>query len=153
MRGRDEDMDTRRGTALLSTQGVASCQLTEVDSGRTLGPRVVLAGVALVAPLLPAVPASAVAGTCEGRAATHLGTPGDDVLTGTDGDDVMVGLGGDDKISGLLGNDLICGDEGLTVWRGWRVTTASWAGSTAMPAATSSGRVRATTTSTPALTP
>ena len=72
----------------------------------------VLAGVALVAPLLPAVPASAVAGTCEGRAATHLGTPGDDVLTGTDGDDVMVGLGGDDKISGLLGNDVICGDEG-----------------------------------------
>lgn len=75
-------------------------------------PRLVLAGLALVAPLLPAVPSSAVAGTCEGRPATHLGTSGDDVLTGTDGDDVMVGLGGDDRISGLLGNDVICGDEG-----------------------------------------
>lgn len=75
-------------------------------------PRLILAGFALVAPLLPAVPASAVAGMCEGRAATHLGTPGDDVLSGTNGDDVMVGLGGDDTISGLLGNDLICGDEG-----------------------------------------
>ncbi|HEX5918693.1 MAG TPA: hypothetical protein VFY76_12600, partial [Nocardioides sp.] len=87
-------MDTRSGTA-----------------GRITGPRLVLAGLVLVAPLLPAAPASA-AGTCEGRAATHLGTPGDDVLTGTDGDDVMVGLGGDDTISGLLGNDVICGDEG-----------------------------------------
>src|SRR5688572_22425151 len=89
MRGRRQDMDTHGGT-----------------------PRLVLAGFALVAPLLPAVPSSAVAGTCEGRPATHLGTPGDDVLTGTDGDDVMVGLGGDDRISGLLGNDVICGDEG-----------------------------------------
>ncbi|MFC7361305.1 calcium-binding protein [Nocardioides astragali] len=75
-------------------------------------PRLILAGLALVAPLLPAVPASAVEGTCEGRVATHLGTPGDDVLRGTEGDDVMVGLGGDDTISGLLGNDVICGDEG-----------------------------------------
>ena len=108
-------MDTRRGTALLSTNRLLRVMAPAPrrwTPGRTLGPRVVLAGVALVAPLLPAVPASAVAGTCEGRAATHLGTPGDDVLTGTDGDDVMVGLGGDDKISGLLGNDVICGDEG-----------------------------------------
>lgn len=80
--------------------------------GRTTGPRLVLAGVVLVAPVLPAVPSSAVAGTCEGRPATILGTPGDDVLNGTDGDDVMVGLGGDDSISGFLGNDVICGDEG-----------------------------------------
>ena len=75
-------------------------------------PRLMLAGFALVAPLLPAVPASAVEGTCEGRVATHLGTPGDDVLRGTDGDDVMVGLGGNDTIIGLLGNDVMCGDEG-----------------------------------------
>ncbi|MET1037964.1 MAG: calcium-binding protein [Aeromicrobium sp.] len=108
-------MDTRRGTALPSTNRllrVTAPAPRRWTPGRTRGPRLVLAGVALVAPLLPAVPASAVAGTCEGRAATHLGTPGDDVLTGTDGDDVMVGLGGDDKISGLLGNDVICGDEG-----------------------------------------
>jgi hypothetical protein len=74
--------------------------------------RVILAGLLLVAPLVPAVPASAVEGTCEGKAATHLGTPGDDVIYGTAGDDVMVGLAGDDTISGLLGNDVICGDEG-----------------------------------------
>lgn len=80
--------------------------------GRTRPPRLAIAGLALVAPLLPAVSSSAAAGTCEGRPATHLGTPGDDVMTGTDGDDVMVGLGGDDRISGLLGNDVICGDEG-----------------------------------------
>lgn len=80
--------------------------------GRTRPPRLVLAGFVLVAPLLPAASSSAAAGTCEGRPATHLGTPGDDVLTGTDGDDVMVGLGGDDTIIGLLGNDVICGDEG-----------------------------------------
>ena len=94
-------MDTHGGTA--------------GSSRRTLGrtaPRLALAGFALVAPLLAVVPASAAAGTCDGRAATHLGTPGDDVLTGTDGDDVMVGLGGDDTISGFLGNDVICGDEG-----------------------------------------
>src|SRR4051794_38697540 len=75
-------------------------------------PRLILAGLVLVAPLLHAVPASAVEGTCEGRVATQLGTPGDDVLRGTDGDDVIVGLGGDDTISGMLGNDVICGDEG-----------------------------------------
>lgn len=75
-------------------------------------PALLLAGVALVVPLLAAVPAGAVAGTCEGRPATVLGTPEDDALTGTNGDDVIVGLGGDGSIWGLLGNDVICGDEG-----------------------------------------
>lgn len=95
-------MDTHGGTAGSSRR----------TRGRTSPPRLALAGFALVAPLMAVVPASAAAGTCDGRAATHLGTPGDDVLTGTDGDDVMVGLGGDDTISGFLGNDVICGDEG-----------------------------------------
>ena len=95
-------MDTHGGTAGSSRR----------TRGRTSPPRLALAGFALVAPLMAVVPASAAAGTCDGRAATHLGTPGDDVLTGTNGDDVMVGLGGDDTISGFLGNDVICGDEG-----------------------------------------
>lgn len=73
---------------------------------------VILVGWAFVVPLLPTVPASAAEAVCEGRAATHIGTEGDDVLVGTDGDDVMVGLGGDDTVSGLLGNDVICGDAG-----------------------------------------
>lgn len=73
---------------------------------------VILVGWAIVVQLLPTVPASAAEAVCEGRAATHIGTEGDDVLVGTDGDDVMVGLGGDDIVSGLLGNDVICGDAG-----------------------------------------
>lgn len=108
-------MNTRPGTALLPiTRLLLATAPTpwRWTPGGSLVPRLILAGFALVAPLLPVVSASAVAGTCEGRAATHLGTPGDDVLNGTDGDDVMVGLGGDDTISGLLGNDVICGDEG-----------------------------------------
>lgn len=85
----DEDMYLRRGTALLS---------------------LIMLLVTMAA--TPARAADAVVGTCEGRAATHLGTPGDDVLNGTNGDDVLVGLGGDDIITGSLGNDVICGDEG-----------------------------------------
>jgi Ca2+-binding RTX toxin-like protein len=107
-------MDTHAGTALLPKRLVRVMPPApgRWTPARTTAPRLVLAGLALVAPLLPAVPAGAVAGTCEGRPATILGTPGDDTLTGTNGDDVIVGLGGDDTISGLLGNDVICGDEG-----------------------------------------
>ncbi|MCY4724670.1 hypothetical protein NYO98_00150 [Nocardioides sp. STR2] len=107
-------MDTHAGTALLPKRlvRVMPPATGRWRSGRTRAPHLALAGFALVAPLLPAVPAGAVAGTCEGRPATILGTPGDDTLTGTNGDDVIVGLGGDDTISGLLGNDVICGDEG-----------------------------------------
>jgi Ca2+-binding RTX toxin-like protein len=109
-------MDTHGGTGPLPRRlQLAMAPATwrwAAPPGPTTAHRLGLAGLALVAPLLPAVPANAVAGTCEGRPATHLGTPGDDVLTGTNGDDVMVGLGGDDTISGLLGNDVICGDEG-----------------------------------------
>ena len=107
-------MDTHAGTALLPKRLVRVMPPApgRWAPGRTTAPCLVLAGLALVAPLLPAVPAGAAAGTCEGRPATILGTPGDDTLTGTNGDDVIVGLGGDDTISGLLGNDVICGDEG-----------------------------------------
>lgn len=50
--------------------------------------------------------------TCMGRAATIVGTPGDDRLVGTDGDDVIVGLGGDDVIIGSRGDDRICAGRG-----------------------------------------
>lgn len=106
-------MDTHGGTGRWSNRPLVRAPAAwRWTPGRSTGPRLVLAGLALLAPLLPAVPSSAAAGTCEGRPATILGTPGDDVLNGTDGDDVMVGLGGDDTISGFLGNDVICGDEG-----------------------------------------
>jgi hypothetical protein len=50
--------------------------------------------------------------TCDGLAATILGTEGDDVLMGTKGPDIMVGLGGNDVLRGLGGNDVMCGDNG-----------------------------------------
>jgi Ca2+-binding RTX toxin-like protein len=49
---------------------------------------------------------------CEGRRATIVGTPGDDIIVGTEGDDVIDGLAGNDTISGLGGNDVLCGDLG-----------------------------------------
>ena len=49
--------------------------------------------------------------TCRGRAATIVGTEGNDVLVGTSGRDVIVGLGGRDVIQAEGGNDLVCGGE------------------------------------------
>ncbi len=51
--------------------------------------------------------------TCNGRAATIVGTEGDDIITGTGGNDVIVGLGGHDTIAGAGGDDVICGGSGL----------------------------------------
>ena len=56
--------------------------------------------------------------TCDGEPATHVGTPGDDVIVGTSGDDVIVGLGGDDVIKGMGGNDILCGNSGRDTLRG-----------------------------------
>ncbi len=56
--------------------------------------------------------------TCNGLAATIVGTEGDDVLLGTNGDDVIVGLGGNDTIRGRGGNDTICGGDGNDELRG-----------------------------------
>ena len=49
---------------------------------------------------------------CGGRAATILGTSGNDTIRGTDGPDVILGLGGNDVIRGLGGNDFLCGGPG-----------------------------------------
>jgi RTX calcium-binding nonapeptide repeat (4 copies) len=51
---------------------------------------------------------------CNGRRATIVGTPGDDVGTidGTSGNDVIAGLGGNDTIDGKGGNDFVCGGDG-----------------------------------------
>ncbi|MEO8224492.1 MAG: calcium-binding protein, partial [Gammaproteobacteria bacterium] len=57
------------------------------------------------------VSASAVE-TCNGKTATIVGTPGDDLLIGTKYPDVIAGLGGNDTIYGLSGNDTICGGPG-----------------------------------------
>ena len=71
---------------------------------------------------VPSGPASAGPGSaapeCHGRAATLVGTGGDDRLVGTEGPDVIVGLGGADRIEGRGGDDVICG--GANVGRGDR---------------------------------
>jgi uncharacterized repeat protein (TIGR01451 family) len=51
--------------------------------------------------------------TCSGRAATIVGTPGDDDLGGTPGPDVIVALGGDDTVASSLGRDVVCAGAGL----------------------------------------
>ena len=56
----------------------------------------------------PAAPES----ECFGKAATIVGTPGDDRIRGTNGDDVIVAGRGDDRINGRGGDDLICGRSG-----------------------------------------
>ena len=63
-------------------------------------------GLSLSAPATGATP------TCEGRTATIVGSPGDDVIMGTTKPDVIVGLGGDDMIDGQAGDDVICGNDG-----------------------------------------
>jgi RTX calcium-binding nonapeptide repeat (4 copies) len=64
------------------------------------------------APPAPAPPA------CKGKAATIVGTDGNDVRKGTPGKDVIVGLGGNDSLSGLAGNDVICGGAGKDTLKG-----------------------------------
>ena len=50
--------------------------------------------------------------TCNGLAATIVGTDGPDRITGTSGADVIVAKGGDDLVSGGSGADTICGGDG-----------------------------------------
>jgi CSLREA domain-containing protein len=59
----------------------------------------------------PVTPSAATA-TCNGRPATHTGTPGRDLITGTAGRDVIQARGGKDRVKGLGGGDLICGAAG-----------------------------------------
>ena len=49
---------------------------------------------------------------CNGKAATHTGTPGNDRIIGTNGDDVIVTFGGNDVIFAKRGNDTICSGDG-----------------------------------------
>ena len=69
----------------------------------------------------PAVAARAATPRCLGRAATIVGTAGDDnPLLGTSGDDVIVGREGNDVIQGRGGNDRICGNGGVDTVQGGR---------------------------------
>ncbi|MDX6375565.1 MAG: hypothetical protein QOD98_4553, partial [Nocardioidaceae bacterium] len=62
-------------------------------------------------PASAAAPAAADS-ECFGKAATIVGTPGDDRIRGTNGADVIVAGRGDARINGRGGDDLLCGRSG-----------------------------------------
>ncbi len=71
---------------------------------------IALAAVGLVAAVLSGSSNAAPNGvTCDGHAATIVGTPGRDTLSGTSGRDVINGRGGNDLITGKAGRDRLCG--------------------------------------------
>lgn len=68
------------------------------------------------------VPGSTVpTSSCDGRAATIVGTPGNDTILGVWNGDVINGLSGNDTIIGFGGKDTICGGAGAdTIYGGSR---------------------------------
>jgi len=67
---------------------------------------------ALLATVLAAGASAQTAWSCDGQAATIVGTPGADNLRGTPGADVIVARQGNDVIDGLGGDDIICAGKG-----------------------------------------
>lgn len=74
--------------------------------------------LACVTSVVAISPATAQNLTCNGQAATLVGTSARDVLNGTPGDDVIVALGGPDVIHGRGGSDTICAGYGADTVRG-----------------------------------
>ena len=72
------------------------------------GPAFVAAGLTAAVLLVPVGASAEAPHTCDGRAATIVGTPDSDHLVGTAGPDVIVGLGGDDRIEAGAGDDVVC---------------------------------------------
>jgi Ca2+-binding RTX toxin-like protein len=67
--------------------------------------------------LVPMGTASAVSYACNGKPATYVGTPGDDLIdTHNANDDVIVALGGSDEIYTHGGRDAICAGTGDDLW-------------------------------------
>lgn len=71
-------------------------------------PLVLVTGLSVCILSVAVLPAAHAGATCFGRAATIIGTAGDDNLDGTPQRDVIVGRGGNDTINGRGGNDLVC---------------------------------------------
>ena len=78
------------------------------DDGRAIAKPVVyrFLGTPTTGAPVPATP------TCDGQAATIVGTAGKDRLIGTKKADVIVALGGNDRVRGLGGNDVVCAGDG-----------------------------------------
>ena len=73
---------------------------------------VVALGIAAACAHANVAAAASTTKTCNGRSATIIRRPIDDVIRGTPRADVIVGTAGSDRIYGLGGNDLICGGGG-----------------------------------------
>jgi CSLREA domain-containing protein len=65
-----------------------------------------------------APPAAPAAVTCKGKAATIVGTAGNDVLVGTASRDVVAAKAGGDKVKTKGGKDLVCAGKGKDKARG-----------------------------------
>jgi Ca2+-binding RTX toxin-like protein len=87
---------------------------------------VALAGLCLAWGALPA--AATTPTPCLGRAATIVGTAGDDELSGTDGIDVIAALDGDDVVRAGSDEDYVCGGRGGDVIRGGSEPDFLWGG-------------------------
>lgn len=86
--------------------------MTARSTAGLLGAMLLILATGAVAPALADAP------TCDGLAATIVGTSGDDELTGTAGDDVIVALDGNDEVDAGAGDDVVCGDAGADVLAG-----------------------------------
>lgn len=73
--------------------------------------------------VVPATSAHAQA-TCNGKAATIIGSGGNDHIVGTGGADVIVAGGGDDFVQALGGNDIVCLGAGNDYV--WAAEGADW---------------------------
>jgi subtilisin-like proprotein convertase family protein len=80
--------------------------------------RLALLSLVVAAWLVVTAAPAAAAPTCDGRAATIVGTSGPDTLIGTSSADVIVGLGGDDTIRAGAGDDVICAGDGFDLIEG-----------------------------------
>ena len=76
--------------------------------------RRLLVATALMAAALVAIPPQDVlaAPSCNGKAATKVGSAGRDTIVGTSNAEVIVAGGGHDRVMGKGGSDLICGAGG-----------------------------------------
>jgi Ca2+-binding RTX toxin-like protein len=105
----------------ITAEGTYFVRVQFGTSGETGPYRLMVAKCDLAAASCPATdqpPGPPVQNKCAGRPATHIGTPGDDVLVGTGADETFLGLGGNDRITGGGGNDTICGGPGKDTIRG-----------------------------------
>ncbi len=117
MKNRDETFYWHRDPnetvlATLNRDPIAPCQAPTGMKGEGLavGPisgRLVMIREGLLSPIWQAVFTDQTY-ECFGRAATIVGTAGDDVITGTPGNDVIVTFGGDDTVLAKKGFDRIC---------------------------------------------